>query len=187
MNYLFKIFLATILLFNISYAASIRGLDGFVKTPIDVSKNARAHNNMGNIFFDEKNYVAALKEYQIAYNLVPNTPQSAVYLYNISRCFIVAQKYALAKNAILGAIKNDYSNLTYYNTLADCIVKLKQEESEIKKYLADDKNPYNKILVGLIYLKLNQKTNAKIIFDEFIANNPDMLVVDDIKKLLKNL
>lgn len=177
-----------VLLLSFSFAMpSIRGLDAYEWNKIDASKNARLHSNMGNIFFDEKNYQAAIKEYEIAYNLTADKAQSSVYLYNIARCFMTLNQYQLAKNAILGAIKKDCMNITYYNALADCIIKLNQQDSEIEKYLKEYKNPYNRIIVGLILQKTGKKQEAKFIFDEFVNKYPDMIITDDVKMILNQI
>ena len=177
-----------VLLLSFSFAMpSIRGLDAYKWNKIDASKNARLHSNMGNIFFDEKNYQAAIKEYEIAYNLTADKAQSSVYLYNIARCFMTLNQYQLAKNAILGAIKKDCMNITYYNALADCIIKLNQQDIEIEKYLKEYKNPYNRIIVGLILQKIGKKQEAKFIFDEFVNKYPDMIITDDVKMILNQI
>ena len=103
--------------------SSLRGLEGYKENTIDARKNARLHSNMGNIYFDEKNYTAALKEYQIAYNLDPSNPTSSVYLYNIARCFINLGAPNIAIAPLKGAINKNYTNLIYYETLAECYVK----------------------------------------------------------------
>ncbi len=185
-----KVFVYSFFVLLLSFACatpSIRGLDAYEWNKIDASKNARLHSNMGNIFFDEKNYQAAIKEYEIAYNLTADKAQSSVYLYNIARCFMTLNQYQLAKNAILGAIKKDCMNITYYNALADCIIKLNQQDSEIEKYLKENKNPYNRIIVGLILLKTDKKLEAKFIFDEFINKYPDLIITDDVKMILNQI
>ncbi len=166
---------------------SLHGLDGFKENVIDATKNARLHSNMGNIYFGEKNYTGALKEYQIAYNLTSNTSESSTYLYNIARCFMKLQNYEAARRAVLGAIDKDCINLTYYETLVDCYIILKTSDQELKKHLKDNSNPYNRIIAGLIFLKTGQKTSAKAIFDEFINDNPDMIITQDIKAILRKL
>jgi len=166
---------------------SNRGLKGYEFQRIDAAKNARLHSNMGNIYYEEKNYLAALKEYELAYNLGCNTTNASVYLYNIARCFINLGNYKLAQNAIKGAIEKDCINMLYYETLVDCYINLNTTETELQKHLNDNKNPYNRIIAGLIFLKTGQKTNAKIIFDEFIINNPDMIITSDVKRLIQKL
>ena len=167
--------------------SSIRGLDAYEWNRIDATKNARQHNNMGNIYFEEKNYINALKEYEIAYNLTHNSSTSSTYLYNIARCFIAINNYSAAKNALLGAIKKDCINITYYETLTDCYIKLGIQEEELKKTLKDNSNPYNRIIAGLIYLKTGRKTTAKILFDEFINENPKMIITEDVKEILRRI
>ena len=139
------------------------------------------------IFFDEKKYIAALKEYEIAYNLAPNGQASGVYLHNIAKCYVVIGDYASAKKAIEGAIKKDCINMTYYEMLVDCLIKLQIEEQEIDKYIKDNKNPYNRIIVGLIYLKTDRTLQAKITFDDFVEQYPDMIITQDIKTLLRKI
>ena len=168
-------------------ASSIRGLDGYQQYTIDAAKNARTHNNMGNIYFDEKNYHAALMEYEIAYNLTKNTPAGAAYIYNMARCMIKMGNYKSAQNLVEYAINKDCINMTYYNTLVDCYIAQKIQEKKLIKHLSDTKNPYNRIIAGLIYMKTNKKTEAKIIFDEFINNNPDMIISEDVKLLIRKI
>lgn len=166
---------------------SNHGLDGFMSSEINAIKNARLHSNMGNIFFDEGNYPAALKEYEIAFNLAHKTQAGGTYLYNISRSYFVMGDYKSAQHAVLGAIKKDCMNITYYQMLVDCFIQLKTTETELKKHIKDTSNPYNRIVVGLIYLKTGRKMEARATFDNFIAQNPDMLITQDIKTILKQI
>ncbi len=166
---------------------SNRGLDGYEWQKIDARKNARLHSNMGNIYFDEKHYIGALKEYEIAYNLIPNSQESAVYLYNIGRCFMELKRYNLAKNAFNGAIEKDCINMTYYEAYAEACIKTKTHEAEIKKVMSDKENPYNRVIAGLIYYKTGKKGTAKAIFDEFVNKYPKMIITEDVKALLNKM
>jgi lipopolysaccharide biosynthesis regulator YciM len=185
---LFYSLVCLILLTNIVFAeTSIRGLDGYQDYKIDAVKNARIHNNLGNIYFDENNYNAALGEYKIAYDLTKNTKASSVYLYNMARCMIETGNYKTAQNMLEDIIQKGCVNITYYETLVDCYIKQNIHQEKLKKYLSNEKNPYNRIIAGLIYLKSDQKTNAKIIFDEFINDNPDMIISEDIRRILRSI
>ena len=184
---LFYSLVCLILFVSISYGASIRGLDGYQNYSIDVVKNAYLHNSMGNIYFNEKNYNAAFQEYTIAYNLTKNTHAGAPYLYNMARCMIKLHNYKQAKNFVEQAIKKNCINITYYEALVDCYIALNTYEKELSKHISDTKNPYNRIVAGLIYLKTGEKTNAKIIFDEFINDNPDMIISEDVKHILREM
>lgn len=166
---------------------SIHGLDGWQEHVIDATKNARLHSNMGNIYFSEGNYIGALKEYEIAYRLAHSASNSSAYLYNIARCSIMLGDIEAAKRALLGAINKDCINITYYKTLVDCFSYTNSLENELKNYIKDKSNPYNKIVVGLIYLKLGQNYKARAIFDDFIIENPDMIITADVKNILLNI
>ena len=166
---------------------SNRGLDGYEWQKIDASKNARLHSNMGNIYFEEKNYKSALKEYEIAYNLTANSSESAVYLYNIGKILMKIGYYTHAKKAFKDAINKDCINMAYYEAYADACVKTKTYNKELTKALNDTTNPYNRIIAGLIYYKTEKKGTAKAVFDEFINTYPKMIITEDVKLLLKNI
>ncbi|MBR3604949.1 MAG: tetratricopeptide repeat protein [Candidatus Gastranaerophilales bacterium] len=166
---------------------SKHGMDGFIHGKIDPIKNARLHSNMGNIYFDEKKYISALKEYEIAFNLAHKTQAAGAYLYNIARCYMVLGNYKLAINALDGAIKKDCINMTYYQSLVECYIKLGIQEQKLKSHIKDNSNPYNRIIVGLIYLKTDRKMQARATFDDFIAQNPDMIISNDVRMILNNL
>ena len=172
---------------SLGFVKSNHGLDGYEYQKIDAVKNARLHSNMGNIYFDEKKYISALKEYEIAFNLAHKTQAAGAYLYNIARCYIAIGNYNLAINALDGAIKKDCINMTYYQSLVECYIKLGIQEQKLKSYIEDNSNPYNRIIVGLIYLKTDRKMQARATFDDFIAQNPDMIISNDVRMILNNL
>ncbi len=166
---------------------SNRGLDGYEWQKIDAKKNARLHSNMGNIYFEEKHYLGALKEYEIAYSLTQDLPESAIYIYNIGRCFMVLERYDLAKKAFSEAINIDCVNMAFYEAYSDACIKTKTYETELEKNLKDKTNPYNRIIAGLIYYKTDRKVLAKTVFDEFINQHPKMIITEDVKALLKRI
>ena len=90
--------------------------------------------------------------------------------------------YELAKNALLGVIHKDCMNITYYSELCDCYIKLGVARKEIENYLAKTENPYNRIVVGLLYLKLGEKNSAKMIFDDFINEKYKTIIDSALSK-----
>ena len=134
---LFYSLICIILFTNVSIAASIRGLDGYQNYTIDAAKNARSHSNLGNIYFDEKNYNAAFMEYNIAYDLTKDTHASAPYIYNMARCMIRTGNWSYAKYLVEQAIKNDCINMVYYDTLVDCYIALKTDKKELQKHMLE--------------------------------------------------
>ena len=186
MRLLYSLFFL-ILMTNIVFCESLKGLDGYQQYTIDASKNARLHNNMGNIYFDEKNYNAALGEYELAYKLTKNSNSNAPYIYNMARCMIRLGNYKQAQYLVEEAIKKDCINVIYYETLVDCYIVQNSYKKELERCLKDTKNPYSRIIAGLIYLKTGQKIDAKIIFDEFINDNPDMIISDDVRLIIREI
>ena len=187
LKYIYSFIILSFFLYPVFAISSTRGLDGFNEASIDTKKNARLHSNMGNIYFSEKNYIDALKEYEIAFNLAYNTQASGAYLYNIARCYFALGNYSASKNAVLGAIKKDCINITYYQLLVDCYIKLGTIEKELKSHIKQTDNPYNRVIVGLIYLKTNRKMQAKATFDDFVATHPEMIISEDIKTILNKI
>ncbi len=176
-----------ILNFKLCSAQVNFGVYSFEENTINAKNNAVYHNNLGNIYFSEKNYIAAIKEYELAFNLAPDNNLCATYLYNLARCYMALNRFQLAQNALLGAIKTDCMNLVYYEALVDCFINLNTQNYELSNYLNDSTNPYNKIIVGLIYLKTNNKKSAKTTFNKFVKNYPDFLITEDIKKLIEKI
>lgn len=164
-----------------------RGADAYQEKTIDASKNARQHNNMGNLYYQMGNYNNAFKEYELAYRLTSDKQGSSTYLYNMAVCATKIKNFKMAKYLVQEAIKKDSTNLTYYELLVDCYIALGTYKSELSRYLSNNTNPYNKIVAGLIYLKTGNKMTARTIFDEFIDNNPDMMVSDDLRAILRGM
>ena len=172
---------------SISFAAKY-GLDPYQQNYLDASKNASYHCKMGNIYYSEKNYKAALSEYETAYDLTGgDSPASSSYLYNIAKCLSKLGHNKAAQKAIKGAIEKDCMNITYYSALAESYVSDRSYSRVLEKCLKDYENPYNRVLAGLIYIKLGEKKYAKILFDEFINLYPDLIITQDIKNILKTL
>lgn len=186
----FKIFFFIILSFFLksnAEIASLRGLDGYQESVIDATKNARNHSNFGNLYFKEGNYIAAIKEYELAYALNENSQASAIYLYNISRCLLNLKDYPRAYATVKQAIHRDYLNITFYELEADCILKLNFQDKALDEIFKNEKNPYNKLTAGFIYLKTCQKQRAITLFDDMINDNPDLLISTDLKNLIKRI
>ena len=54
---------------------------------IKAQNNAYRHNNKGLVYLSEKYYYGAIKEFQIAIDLNPNTQASAVYYTNLGKTY----------------------------------------------------------------------------------------------------
>ena len=61
-------------------------------------------------------------------------------------------------------------------------------KNELKKYQKDSaKNPFSNIVIALIYVKQGKIRNAQIILDDFMTENPDLIINSSLKSYLKSL
>ena len=161
-------------------------------TPVDAARNAKEHNNQGVIFMREGDYLAAIKEFKIAIGINPNVQSTSVYYNNLGQAYM--KIYAINKNHLLPiwaqncfehALTGDCLNLTYYKNLVNAYEARGNLNSRASYHLSKkSENPYNAIVVGLIYLKQNKIGAAITILDDFCAQNPDLVITSDIKRLI---
>ena len=71
---------------------------------IDAQKNAVDHNNRGVIYMQDRYYAAAIKEFQLAVMLDPDTQASSVYYANLANCYMKIGYPALAQDTLQRAI-----------------------------------------------------------------------------------
>ncbi len=182
----YKIFIAlSVFLFSFNFAK------GEI-SPIDATRNAKQHNNQGVIFMREGDLSAAMKEFKIAIALNPNVQATSVYYNNLGQVYM--RMYALNNNRLFPfwaqkcfeqALLGDCMNFVYYNNLVDTYEVLGVLNSKITYHLSQkEENPYSAIILGLIYLKQNKIGAAITILDDFCAQNPDLIITSDIKRLL---
>ena len=84
---------------------------------IDAQKNAVDHNNRGVIYMQDRYYAAAIKEFQMAVLLDPDTQASSVYYANLANCYMKIGYPALAQDTLQRAIKRNPMNFTLYEDL----------------------------------------------------------------------
>lgn len=173
--------------------------------PIDAAKNANWHNRRGANYFKEQDYFAALKEFKIAIALNPNSQSSAVYYNNLGKVYLVfgeiqrgrnltrvdADFSKMAEACFERAITLDCMKFEYYKNLVR-VYELLDVTSSKKAFLLKNLNvnPFNAVLIGIIYAKEGKIAPAKAILSNFVVKNPDLLITGDVKKfieLLENL
>ena len=170
--------------------------------PIDAQKNAQAHNNQGVLYMRERNYFSAIQEFKIAIAINPYHQTTAVYFNNLGCAYLELAKIqnehgipkewgdfgAYAQMSFEDAIKQDVMKLSYYQNIVDSFELQGTLNKELKKYQKDsNKNPFSNIVVALIYVKQNKIRNAQIILDDFMTENPDLIINSSLKSYLKSL
>lgn len=182
------------ILFSFLIFISLNSLAFAEVNPIDAARNAKEHNNQGVIFLNENDFYAAIKEFQLAIGLNQNAQATSVYYNNLGRAYMkLFNLYKdktcanIAKNSFEHAILGDCMNISYYKNLVESYSALGILDLKLDFLLKNkDKNPYNMVIVGLIYIKQNKTAQAVAILDDFVCSNPDLIISKDIRKIIES-
>lgn len=169
---------------------------------VDAQKNANLHNLRGTQYYREMDYFAALKEFKIAIAINPNSQSTAVYYNNLGKVYLVfgeiqrsrhltrqdADFSEMAKACFERAIMQDCMKFEYYKNLVDSYALL-GITAQKKDFLLKnkDKNPFNEIIVAIILANEGKNAPAKALLQNFAANNPDLIITNDVQKFIKAL
>lgn len=153
---------------------------------LDVETNACNHNNLGVNYMNEQNYYGAIKEFEIAIQINPQTQATSVYYNNLGRTYILVGQYKLAQICFENAIRQNPMNFDNYELLASTYKKRGILDAKLKEFKAKKGNPLNDIMVGLIYIQKGQVATGKTTLDLFCSKEPTLLVTVGVKNYLKS-
>ena len=156
------------------------------KYTIDAEKDAFYHNNVGLNYLKDRIYYAAIQEFKIAIQLSPSTQATAIFKSNLGETYNFIGYPDMARVCFEDALKLYGLNFKYYINLADCYVRLGILNTKIKEY-SSSSNPYDKIMLGLLYVKSGQVRKGVIILDEFCNEEPDLLITPAVRQYLKEV
>ena len=171
-------------------------------SPVDAMKNANQHNRRGVNYFREQDYFAALKEFKIAIAINPNSQSTAVYYNNLGKVYLIFGKIQreknltradadfseMAKTCFERAIMQDCMKFEYYKNLVESYELLgitAQRKDFLMKNL--NINPFNAIVVTMIFEKQGKYAPAIMLLDNFVSKNPGLIITNDVKKFLNTL
>ncbi|MCM1339685.1 MAG: hypothetical protein NC191_08445 [Muribaculaceae bacterium] len=155
---------------------------------IDPVKNAFEHNNKGVIYVEEKDYYAAIQEFKMAISLNPRTQATAVYFNNLGKVYMTIGYPDLALDCFKNALTQYNLNFEYYKSLADCYAKLNQTQTQLAIYKSKGSdNPFDMIMLGLLYEKSGDIKKAIIILDEFCMQEPGLIITPAVKYYIQTL
>ena len=177
-----KIFIILLLCISILSSAYRRPY----KYTINAEKDAFYHNNVGINYLNDRIYYAAIQEFKIAINLSPNTQATAIFKNNLGETYNYIGYPEMARVCFEDAIILYGLNFKYYLNLAECYQNLNIIQSKISEY-KDSENLYNKIMLGLLYIKSGEKRKGIILLDEICQTEPDLLITPAIKQYLKEI
>lgn len=153
---------------------------------IDAEKDAFYHNNVGLNYLKDRIYYDAIQEFKIAIQLSPNTQATAIFKNNLGETYDFIGYPEMARICFEDAIKLYGLNFKYYLNLTDCYNKLGIVKTKIKE-LSASQNPYDKIMLGLLYIQSGETRKGVIILDELCASEPDLIITSAIRQYLKEV
>lgn len=197
----YKFYIALILLLTIMPSfADLHSAS--VIPPVDAKNSAQRHNNMGTEYFKEKDYFAAIKEYRIAIGINPDSQTTATYFNNLGKVYLVLGEIQvknklplqgwddfsiMAQISFEEAILKDCMKLEYYQNLVKAYELTNMLELKKQFFLQNkEKNPFNVIPAALILEKQGNVEYANMLLDDFVVQNPDIIISRDIKKIIKS-
>ncbi len=172
-----------------------------VVTPVEAQNTAQRHNNLGNMYYKDKDYFAAIKEYRIAIGINPDSQTTGTYFNNLGKVYLFLGEIQVKNNlplqgwddfskmaqvAFEEAILKDCMKLEYYINLVKAYELTGAAEQKKEFFLSNkDKSPFNVIPASIILANQGQVKYANMLLDDFVTKNPDIIISRDLKKLIK--
>ena len=153
---------------------------------IDAAKNAVNHNNLGVNYLDRKEYYSAIKEFEIAILINPDTQASAVYYNNLGKTYLKIGYPDMAEKAFKDALKRNPANFEFYQNLVTTYKEQNKLQSELQKAISD-KKPSSKVIGGLILLETGKLEPGINMLDEFCFDEPEMILAKGVRAYLRTI
>lgn len=153
----------------------------FADEVIKAQNNAYRHNNKGLIYLEENYYYGAIKEFQIAIDLNPNTQATSIYYTNLGKTYEKIGYDELAKECFEKAVRLNALSFEPYIKMAENYKKLGILDEKIKEYTNKTYSPLNEIVIGLLYIQKGHITTGITILDDFCNKEPNLKVTKGVK------
>lgn len=151
---------------------------------IEAERNAFYHNTLGVDYLRDRIYYAAIQEFKIAISLSPSTQATAVFQNNLGETYNFIGYPEQALPCFEDAIKLYGLNLKYYLNLVDTYIALNRADFQISE-LSKSENVFDRIKLGIFYIKLGEVRKGVNVLDEVCATEPDLLIIPAIKQYIK--
>ena len=179
MKKIFSLFLLSVIILCSGYRKPYR-------YTIDAEKDAFLHNNVGLNYLKDRIYYAAIQEFKIAIQLSPNTQATAIFKNNLGDTYTYIGYPDMARICYEDAIKLYGLNFKYYLNLAECYKTLGITQTKIKEY-SSSTSPYDKIMLGLLYIQTGSVRKGVNTLDELCSEEPDSLIIPAIRQYLREV
>ena len=179
MKKIFSLFLLSVIILCSGYRKPYR-------YTIDAEKDSFLHNNVGLNYLKDRIYYAAIQEFKIAIQLSPNTQATAIFKNNLGDTYTYIGYPDMARICYEDAIKLYGLNFKYYLNLAECYKTLGITQTKIKEY-SSSTSPYDKIMLGLLYIQTGSVRKGVNTLDELCSEEPDLLIIPAIRQYLREV
>ena len=159
----------------------------FADQTIAARNNAYMHNNKGLVYLDQNYYFGAIKEFQMAIDLNPDSQASATFYINLGVTYDKLGYYELAKPCFEKALSLNALCFDYYLRVADNYKKLGIVEQKLIEFDNNKKSPLNEIMVGLLLVKKGKVNVAIMVLDDFCNKEPKLIITPSVLKYLSTL
>lgn len=159
----------------------------FADETIRAQNNAYQHNNKGLLYLDEKYYFGAIKEFQIAIALNPNSQASAIYYTNLGKTYEKIGYPKLAQPCFEKAVSLNVLCFDYYLQMVENYKKLGIVDKKLEEFKKKTDSPLNEIVIGLLYIQKGNVTTGITVLDEFCNKEPKLLITEGVKNYIKQL
>ncbi len=149
--------------------------------------NAYRHNNLGLMYLNEKYYYGAIKEFQIAIDLMPNSQATATFYLNLGKAYEAIGYYKLAQPCFEKALSINVLCFDYYLKTAENYKKLGILNEKLIEFQTKPYSPLNDIMVGLIYIQKGHVTTGITILDDFCNKEQNLLITTGVKEYIKSI
>ncbi len=179
--YLKKLLITFLSLFIITAASS--ATDNVIKA----QNNAYRHNNKGLLYLQDKYYYGAIKEFQIAIDLSPNSQASAAYYVNLGITYEKIGYNDLARPCFEKAVSLNVLCFDYYLKLAENYKTLGVVENELSKLKDNKSSPLNDVLIGLLYIQKGEVSTGITVLDDFCNKEPNLMITTGVRNYLDEI
>lgn len=159
----------------------------FADQTIEAENNAYRHNNMGLIYLKEKYYFGAIKEFQIAIDLLPNSQATASYYTNLGKTYEIIGYHDLAKPCFEKALSINILCFDHYLKLAQNYKNLGIVNKKLEEFQKKTDSPLNQIMVGLLFIQKGDVYTGITVLDEFCNKEPNLMITVGVKNYIKEI
>lgn len=154
---------------------------------IRAENNAYRHNNMGLMYLSENYYFGAIKEFQIAIDLLPDKQASAAFYVNLGKTYAKIGYDNLAQKCFEKAVSLNILCFDYYLILAENYQKQGLSDEKILEFQNKTPSPLNDIMIGLLYIQKGDISTGMTVLDEFCNKEPNLIITFGVRKYLNEI